>query len=355
MKASLQDIRRRIDAVDARLVALLNRRARLALEVGRLKARKGGSVYVPHRESEVLRRVASLNRGPLPGDALRAIYREIMSGAIGLERGLSIAYLGPPATFTHQAALRKFGSSVQYSSLRSITDVFAAVEKGSCDYGVVPIENSTEGAVTHTLDMFIDSDLKICSEVVLPISHHLLSRSPRSKIRTIYSKAEVFGQCRNWLRTEMPGAELVEASSTARAAETAAAQPGAAALASELAARLHGLKIIASDIQDQRHNVTRFLVIGKAPSRPTGNDKTSVLFSLKDKVGALHDALMPFMGHRINLTKIESRPSKRKAWEYYFFVDFSGHAKDPPVRRTLEELSAHCVFLKVLGSYPHSS
>jgi len=352
---NLDDLRKRIDALDAELVRLLNERTGVVLEIGKLKESSGEEVYAPARERVVMDRVGALNKGPLPKEALQAIYREVMSASLALERGLVIAYLGPKATFTHQAARSKFGGSVKYADSETISDVFAAVEKKSADYGVVPIENSTDGAVTHTLDQFVDTSLKICAEIYLPISHSLLSSSPKDRIRKLYSKPEVFGQCRRWLHENMPGVELISASSTARAAETVAREPDAGALASELAGELYGLNVLERDIQDMGGNTTRFLVIGKAYGKPTGKDKTSLLFAVKHKVGALHDALSAFKRNSINMTKIESRPSKAKAWEYYFFVDVEGHAGDPPVQKALEELSEHCTLMTVLGAYPKAS
>ncbi|HPF99958.1 MAG TPA: prephenate dehydratase [Kiritimatiellia bacterium] len=352
---SLDDLRKRIDALDGDLVRLLNERTQVVLEIGKLKESSGEEVYAPAREKVVMDRVGSLNKGPLPKESLQAIYREVMSASLALERGVVIAYLGPKATFTHQAARSKFGGSVKYADSETISDVFAAVEKRAADYGVVPIENSTDGAVTHTLDQFIETPLKICAEIYLPISHSLLSTSPRDQIRKLYSKLEVFGQCRRWLHENMPGVELISASSTARAAEMAAKEPNAGALASGLAGELYGLTMLDHDVQDLGGNTTRFLVIGKAYGKPTGSDRTSVLFAVKHKVGALHDALSAFKRNSINMTKIESRPSKTKAWEYYFFVDVEGHAGDPPVQKALDELSEHCTLMTVLGSYPKAS
>jgi chorismate mutase/prephenate dehydratase len=253
------------------------------------------------------------------------------------------------------ASVRKFGSSLRYEPMPSITDVFAEVSKGRADYGVVPIENSTEGAVTHTYDMFTDSELKICAQIMLPIRHNLMAACPRKQIKKIYSIAQVFAQCRQWLQVNMPHAELVEVSSSTRAAEIAKGEPGAGALASALAAEVYGLMIHDDNIQDSSENVTRFLVIGrKYPSR-TGNDKSSIMFAVQDRVGALHDCVASFKKFKINMTKIESRPSKRKAWEYYFFVDFLGHAGDPGVKKALAELAKHTMFVKILGSYPNTS
>lgn len=349
---SLKTLRRQVDALDAQIIKLLNKRASLSLKIGKVKAKDKTSVYVPDRENQVYERIIKLNQGTLPTRALKAIYREIMSGSLSLEKSLNIAYLGPAYTFTHLAALKKFGSSVNYIAANNISDVFTEVEKGRADYGVVPIENSTEGAVNHTLDMFVESNLKICSEVLLEISHNLLSLSPINKINKIYSNPQVFGQCRIWLEANLPKVELIEVSSTTKAAELAGQDKKAAAIASSLAAQHYGLKITARSIEDSLRNVTRFLIIGRTEAMPTKKDKTSIMFSVKDKVGALHDILVPFKKCRINLTKIESRPSKRKAWDYYFFVDMSGHYRAKNMTKALSELEKSCSYLKILGSYP---
>lgn len=352
---SLDELRKKVDALDAELVRLLNERTRVALEIGKAKDADAQEVYVPAREKAVLDRAAALNEGPLPPESVRSIYREIMSASLALERKVAIAYLGPPATFTHQAARTRFGGSVQYAPCETIGEVFSAVEKKSADYGVVPIENSTDGAVTHTLDQFTDTLLKICAEIYLPISHSLLAKGPKDQIRRLYSKPEVFGQCRRWLHENMPGVEMISSSSTARAAETAAREAGSGALASALAADLYGLDLLEQDVQDLGGNTTRFLVIGKRYGQATGKDKTSLLFAVKHRVGALYDALSAFKQYNINMTKIESRPSKTKAWEYYFFVDVEGHADDPPVQKALANLAEHCTLMTVLGAYPRAA
>jgi len=353
--SSLESLRRRIDALDAELVRLLNERTRLAVEIGKLKETQQGEVYVPSREKEVLERVLELNGGPLTRESLLGIYREIMSASLALERDTRVAYLGPPATFTHQAARLRFGGSVQYMDCDTIGDVFASVHKRTANYGVVPIENSTEGAVTHTLDQFLVTPLKICAEIYLSISHHLMSTSSREEVKRIYSNPQVFGQCRRWLHENLPSAELVPVSSTAKAAEMAAREPGSAALASDLAAELHGLEILEADVQDLGGNTTRFLVLAKDYGGETGHDKTSICFAVQHKVGALYNALAALKRYAINMTKIESRPSKTKAWEYYFFVDVEGHAEDPNVKKALAELAEHCLVMTVLGSYPRAA
>ena len=350
---SLKKLRVSIDSIDSKILKLLNERALGTLRVGGLRSRRTESIYVPERESEVYKKLAQNNDGPLPNAALEAIYREIMSSALGLEKRIKIAYLGPEFTFTHLASMKKFGSSVEYLSCGTITSVFDEVEKTRADYGIVPIENSVEGAVNHTLDMFIDSDLVICSEIYLEISHSLLSREPDiKKIKKVYSKDQVFGQCRLWLEDHLPNVVLTEVASTAKAAEIASKEKGSACIASELAAAKYHLKDLYDSIEDNAHNVTRFLVIGRTQAKQTKKDKTSVMFSLKDRVGALHDILMPFKKYRINLTKIESRPSKVKAWKYYFFVDMEGHHLDKKLSRALSKLKKNTTYLKILGSYP---
>ncbi|MCM8801553.1 MAG: prephenate dehydratase [Candidatus Omnitrophica bacterium] len=348
----LKRLRQKIDKLDAKIVSLLNQRAEISLEILRLKLKQKESIYSPDRERQVLRRIVKLNPGPLTNKALEAIYREIMSSSLSLGQPLRVAYLGPVATFTHLAALKRFGSQVEYSPCASISDVFFEVERGGADYGVVPIENSIEGAVSHTLDMFVDSDLKICAQIILDVSHNLLANYPKNRIKKVYSNPQVFGQCRIWLEENLPGAEKIEVSTTTKAAQIAAKEKNSAAIASLLAAKVYRLKVIASHIEDSPHNITRFLVIGKRDVPPTGEDKTSIMFSIKDRVGALHDMLGPFKKYGINLTKIESRPSKKKAWDYYFFVDLEGHQNDSNVKKALKELENKCTFLKILGSYP---
>ena len=348
----LKSLRKKIDHLDQKIIELLNLRAGITLKITRLKRKSGKGIYSPDREREVLRKVSSVSKGPLSKEALEAIYREIMSCSLTLDGSLKVAYLGPEATFTHLAALKRFGSQVEYISCNSISDVFSEVERDNADYGVVPIENSIEGAVSHTMDMFVDADLKICSQIILDVSHNLLANCPKNKIKRIYSNPQVFGQCRIWLQENLPNAEKIEVSSTTRAAQIAARQKYSACIASLLAGKVYKLKVLFRDIEDSPYNITRFLVIGRTDVPATGQDKTSIIFSIKDKVGALHDMLMPFKKNRINLTKIESRPSKRKAWDYYFFVDLEGHHHDPKVKKALLELENKCNFLKILGSYP---
>ena len=349
---SLEEIRKKIDGLDEKIIGLLNDRTKLALEIGKLKQAKDSEIYAPARESEIYRKIDSLAKGPLTTDALKSIYREIMSASLALEKPISVAYLGPEATFTHLASLSKFGSSVRYVPCTSITDVFAEVDHKRVDYGVIPVENSIEGAVSHSLDMFIDSDLKICSEILFEISHNLMATCALKQIKRVYSNPQVFGQCRLWLETNLPRVELIATASTTQAAQKAQAEDGSAAIASKLAATLYNLNILAEGIEDLAHNVTRFLVVGRQMAARTKNDKTSIVVSIKDKVGALYEMLDPIRENKVNMTKIESRPSKKKAWDYYFFIDMEGHIEDSPIKKTLEAIEDRVRFLKVLGSYP---
>jgi chorismate mutase / prephenate dehydratase len=351
---NIPEHRKSIDKLDAQIVRLLNERTKHVLEIGKIKLAAGEEIYAPHRELAVLNRICKLNNGPITSESLRHIYREIMSSALSLEKSLTIAYLGPEATFTHQAAIQRFGSSLRYVSQKTIADVFAEVSKNRADYGVVPVENSTEGVVTHTLDMFVDSDLKIVAQIVLPIQQCLLSRIKKSQIKKLFAHPQSLAQCRGWVQNNLPHVEIIETSSNARSAERAAAEKNSGAIAGVLAAEKYDLSVLESDIQDNAANATRFLVLGRQCSPPTGNDRTSLMLSITDKVGALHQSLAAFRRYKINLTKIESRPNKRKRWEYFFFVDFEGHMHDKKVANAIEHLQPQCNFVKVLGSYPNS-
>jgi chorismate mutase/prephenate dehydratase len=361
---TIPEHRQSIDKLDAQIVRLLNERTRHVLQIGELKIQAGEEIYVPHRERAVLQRICKLNHGPITGESLRSIYREIMSSALSLEKSMTIAYLGPEATFTHQAAIQKFGSSLRYAAQKTIADIFTEVGKKRADYGVVPVENSTEGVVTHTLDMFIDSNLQIVAQIVLPIQYCLAGPDSTRDVQRLYAHPQALGQCRGWVQRHLPRAEIIETSSNARSAElVATGAPGGkrsklhgkvAAITGFLAAEKYNLKITERDIQDFTANATRFLVLGWQCGPPTGRDRTSVMFSVADKVGALYHALAPFRRHKLNMTKIESRPSKRKAWEYFFFVDCDGHMTDRKVAQAIAHLKNVCNFVKVLGSYPNS-
>lgn len=350
---NLKELRQQIDAIDTQIIQLLNERCEIVHEIGTIKKRDGLEIYAPEREETLLRTLVKKGEGGmLPETSIRAIYREIMSAALALEEDLKIAYLGPPGTWTHQAAIEKFGHSVKYLPQAGFADVFEQVERRTVDYGVVPIENSTEGAVTHTLDLFADSSLKIYGQVIMPIENHLLARGPREEIKYIYSHPQIIAQCRGWLSRNFHDIQPIEKSSSAAAAEVAIQNPGAAVLGGELIAKLYDLDILERSIQDLATNSTRFLVISPKTCPPTGNDRTSVMFSVKDEPGSLHRALAPFEKFRINMSKIESRPSKRRVWEYYFFVDIAGHCDTPEIIQVITQLENHCSFVKVLGSYP---
>jgi len=350
-KKELNKFREEIDRIDDQILELLNRRVKIAKEIGKFKSKRGIEAYQPDREKQVYERLCKKNKGLFPNKVLKVLYREIMSVSLAWEESLKIAYLGPAATFTHQAAQTKFGTSCKFVPKKSISEVFDEVESGRANYGVVPVENSSEGIVTHTLDMFIDSELKICSEIILKISQNLLSNSSLEDIKRVYYHEQAFAQSRTWLENNLPNVEYIEVSSTAEAARRAA-EENCAAIASELAANIYNLHIVIKGIEEGKENYTRFLVIGREISAPTDHDKTSILFSIKDRVGALHDMLIPFAKHGINLTKIESRPSRKQPWEYIFFLDLEGHVKDKNVKEALAELENQCLFLKLLGSYP---
>ncbi len=348
----ISELRQRIDEIDSEILRLLNRRADLVLDVGRLKTEHHLEYHVPQREEEIYARLAAENHGPFPAQAVRPVFREVISACLSLEHPLRVGYLGPRATFSHLAAMERFGLSAQFLAMRSIAEVFAEVEKENADFGVVPVENSTEGVVSHTLDMFVDSPLLICGEVVVEAALHLLSKAPSlGEVRKIYSHPHGLAESRKWLERNVPHLSVGETSSTGAAAEIAASEPGAAAIASELAASLYDLSVLQRRIEDHPNNFTRFLIIGKRSAPATAADKTSILFSIKDRVGALHRMLLPFAERKINLTKIESRPSKKKVWEYVFYVDFAGHANEPRAREALAALQEDCIFLKILGSY----
>jgi chorismate mutase/prephenate dehydratase len=355
---NIDNSRIEIDRLDDEILRLLNERSQYVITIGKAKrqADPNALLHTPGREAAIVDRLTKLNTGPFPNDAIRPVYREIMSASLSLEGVQTVAYLGPPATFTHLAALGKFGQSAEYVPVTGIKEVFDEVERGRALYGVVPIENSTEGVVNYTLDMFIDSNLIIYGEVQQEISHHLMSKADTvDSVKTVYSHPHALAQCRNWLESHVPNVAIRETPSTAGAAEKCAAEPDSAAIASELAAQMYGLKILKSRIEDNINNFTRFLVLCKHASDPTGKDKTSIMLSVKDKAGALYDLLRPFASNGINMTKIESRPSRRKAWEYIFFVDVEGHINDDRIRRTVDEIKPRCLFLKILGSYPMHS
>ena len=350
----LADLRGGIDALDAEILALINRRAELAVAIGRRKDDSGAFVFSPEREDQVLTRLADLNPGPLDRTAVRAVFREIMSGSRAVQRLMRVAYLGPEHSFSHLALVEKFGTSIDPVAVGSIAGVFDMVHRRQADLGLVPIENSSEGRIGDTLDMFTRVPLKICDEITLRIHHNLLGRCRQSEVRSVYSKPQALAQCRNWLATNVPGAQLKEVASTTTAAQLAAEEPGAAAVASRQAATAYGLDIIAASIEDRENNVTRFAVVGQQTAGRSGDDKTSVMFKLPDQTGALFAALQAIQAERVNMSWIESFPARGggPTAEYLFFIDLAGHASDEPIRRVLAALQEQSEDLVVLGAYP---
>jgi chorismate mutase / prephenate dehydratase len=353
----LRPMRERIDAIDADLLRLISERAECARQVAKIKDAGGQTLhyYRPEREAEILRRIKAQNPGPLDGEEIARLFREIMSACLALERPLSVGYLGPEGTFTQAAALKHFGHSVRTQPFGTIGDIFREVEAGSCNFGVVPVENSTEGVVNHTLDMFARSPLLIAGEVMLRIHHHLLSRATElGAIRKVYSHQQSLAQCRGWLDRHLPAAERVAVSSNAEAAKLASRVGDCAAVAGEAAAELYELRSLAQRIEDEPGNTTRFLIIGREDAPPSGHDKTSLLLSCRNEAGGLHRLLTPFADKRISMTRIESRPSRQGVWDYVFFVDVCGHRTDPKVADALVDIKAAANLCKVLGSYPEA-
>jgi chorismate mutase/prephenate dehydratase len=364
MAAELDRVRERIDAIDMEILRLIGDRARCAQEVGRIKnavlaSPEGGKAvgavqyYRPEREAAILRRIKQENPGPLDGEEVARLFREIMSACLALEQPIKAAYLGPEGTFTQAAALKQFGHSVHTIAMATIADIFREVESGSCDYGVVPVENSTEGVISHTLDLFLSSSLMIAGEVSLRIHHHLMSRGGGlGDIKVVYSHQQSLAQCRAWLDRHLPHAQRIAVGSNAEAARLASLEEGSAAVAGLPAAEIYGLGVLAERIEDDPGNTTRFLVIGPKDSPPSGQDKTSLLLSCRNESGGLHALLSPLAEHGIDMTRIESRPSRRGIWTYVFFIDISGHRADPKVAAALEHLNRSSTLFKVLGSYP---
>ena len=350
--ATLEGLRARIDAINGQLVKLLNQRARIAQEIGRLKHSDGAPIYQPMRERQVLEGVVGQNPGPLTDDHLRRIFQEIISACTALEHVIRIAYLGPEHTYSHEAARNRFGASAAFAPLASFAAVFQALENDRADYGVVPVENSTEGSVSLTLDLLIDTPLTIIGEIMLPIRHALMARADAGGFAKIVSHQQSLGQCRNYLAANYPNCELEVAASNSLAAKQAAGDSSYAAIASVAAARANDLNVIAENIQDVAQNTTRFLVIGREAMVRSGLDKTSLVFALPERAGALHGALALFARHQINLTMIQSRPQRERPWAYVFFVDLQGHREDAKVRLALAALTKRALFMRVLGSYP---
>lgn len=348
----IDEIRHAIDDVDGQILDLLSKRGSFAKEIGKLKEDGGKVVYDPSREKEIFVKLRRENLGPYNSASLHAIFREIISATRALEQNLAVSYLGPEATFTHKAAVEQFGHSARFLPQPDISSVFKEVEIGEANFGVVPIENSTEGVVSHTLDKFVESELKICGEIIISVDHQLLSReSEIQAIKKIYSHPHALAQCRKWLATNLPNVELHHAESTSSGAKRVVSEPGTGAIASGFAADYYSLNILAQNIQDQVNNFTRFLVLGDTQPKPTGDDKTSIAFVTRDKPGILYQLLRPLAEAKINLTKIESRPLKVKPWEYMFFIDLDAHITDKAVQRIFKKLEKKCVRFKVLGSY----
>ncbi|WP_257284864.1 prephenate dehydratase [Endozoicomonas sp. SESOKO1] len=352
----LGQLRVQIDSLDQQILDLISERARCAQEVARVKTEADPSAvfYRPEREAQILRKIMKKNDGPLNDEEMARLFREIMSACLALEEPVKVAFLGPEGTFTQQASLKHFGHSAVCVPMAAIDEVFREVAAGAVSYGVVPVENSTEGVVSHTLDSFMDASLKICGEVVLRIHQHMMisENTRRDHITRIYSHAQSFAQCRKWLDSHWPMAERVAVSSNAEAAKRVKGEWNSAAIAGDMAAEMYGLEKIAEKIEDRPDNSTRFLIIGNQPVPPSGDDKTSVVISMRNQPGALHAILEPFHVHNIDLTRVETRPSRTGIWNYVFFVDFEGHQEDPVVRKVLDKLGERANDLRVLGSYP---
>ncbi len=362
-KGNLDDLRDQIDLADRQLVELLNRRAEIVAKVGLVKQRDGVPIYAPHREAAVLQRAIELNNGPLPDRAIEGIYRELMSGSFAIEQPLRIGYLGPRGSFSHVASQAHFGSSVTFEAVTNIESVFDEVRRGHVDYGLVPIENSTGGGITETLDAFRDcrGEVVVYAEALITIRHNLLSNSAPEKIKRIYSKPEIFTQCRKWITSTYPMAELIPAASSSKAAETAFheqqedPESGIAAIGSALAGQVYGLNVLYEDIEDNPNNITRFLVISKQQALPSGQDKTSIMFMTDNSPGCLVRVLAIFDRAGINLSHIEKRPSGRENWKYSFFIDTEGHRDDKVMQMAIEQARNDCEEITVLGSYPRAT
>ena len=355
--ATLEELRAGIDNVDRQLVALLDERAGLAKAIGATKAQEGRTkFYDASRQKKVVENAIAAGSGAFPAEALRNVFVEIMSASLALERAPTVGYLGPEGTYSHEAALGEFGNSVTLQAFDSVYDIFFAVDRDWIDYGVVPLENSTGGVIHSHLDMFINfTELLICSELNLGVHLNLISRNPLDRIKTIYSKAEPFLQCQVWLKENLPGVQLIEVGATVKGVEMAKDRDYAAAIGSEIAARKYNVPIVAQQIEDMKDNTTRFVVIGKQKSPPTGNDRTSLMVSIKDRPGALYELLQPMHDRGINLTKIESRPTRIKAWDLVFFIDMLGHASDEKIAESLELLKETSASVRVMGSYPRDA
>lgn len=353
MSEELGRLREQIDGIDVELLELISRRATLAQRIGTIKQ---GAIYRPEREAQVLQRIMQLNRGPLDSETVGRVFREIMSACLALEQPLRIAYLGPAGTFTESAARKHFGSAPVFSPLAAIDEVFRAVEAGNADYGVVPAENSTEGTVGRTLDLLLASPLAICGEVVLRIHHHLLSKGVTAEAaQQLYSHAQSLAQCHEWLNRNLPALPRVPVASNAEAARRAAQDTQSCAIAGAAAAELYGLQVLAANIEDDPNNTTRFLVLGQHDAGQSGKDKTSIVFTVPNRAGAVHGLIEPLARQGVSMSKFESRPARglgASEWKYVFYVDMEGHQDEPAVAAALAEMRANAGFLKVLGSYP---
>lgn len=349
MSDPLSQHRARIDALDEEILKLINERAAHARSIGEIK---NGEVYRAEREAQILRRVREKNPGPLSADAIAALFREIMSACLALEKPLAVSYLGPEGTFSQAAALKHFGQSAQAVACGSIAEVVRKVEAEAVNYGIVPVENSSEGAVGQTLDLMLATPLKVCGEVVLRVHQQLLSNAGIASVARVYSHSQSLAQCERWLAANLPRAERIAVGSNAEAARLAAKEHEAAAIASEMAGALYDLRIVANNIEDDADNTTRFWVIGACDSAPSGKDRTSLVMSARNRAGAVHELLTPFAKHEVSMSKLESRPSRTGLWEYVFFVDIEGHQNDRNVAAALAELNELAMFVKVLGSYP---
>ena len=352
---TLDELRRQIDAIDAEVLSLVSRRAQAAREIGQRKEKTATAFFAPERERQIFERLTAQNPGPLAPAAVRAVFREIISACRALEAPIRVAYLGPPGTFSHRASLAKFGTGSDLHPVDTIPDVFGLVERGGADYGIVPVENSTEGVVPYTLDMFSKTALKVCAEVFVPVHHHLATRAEKlTEVKRLYAHPQSSAQSRAWLREHLPKVEIIEATSNSKSAQLAAVDSESAAICTDIAAEIYHVPVIAAHIEDSPHNRTRFLVIGQNEPKPSGKDKTSIFFSVRHKAGALMRAMAAFDAHNINLTMIESRPTKQMPWEYVFFIDLQGHRTDERVQRALQMLEEQSLFVTILGSYPEA-
>ncbi|HHT9136624.1 MAG TPA: prephenate dehydratase [Candidatus Wunengus sp. YC60] len=352
-------LRKEIDALDSKIVDLLNERAKIVLKIGEIKKEKQAQIYVPNREQEVYTRIKSQNKGPLTDECLSAIYRELMAGSLVLEKAIKVSYLGPEGTFSYFAAKQKFGSSVEYVPVRGIDDVFRDVAGDRSDYGIVPVENSTEGGIRETLNLFVEYDVKVCAEIILPIHHNLMANCEKEEIEKVYSKPQILSQCKNWLASNLPHAELIEVSSSAEAArivgDTSKSEKEGqyyAVIANAEIAQMYGLNILSKNIEDNPNNITRFFVLSKEYGAPSGKDRTAIMCYIKNRTGALLEILEPFKTYNINLTNIESLPTRKKAWEYCFYMDFEGHTSNEAIQKALKDVSKKCFDMKILGSFP---